>query len=78
MGRPQLMEAPPLVTIASDQGLTAPVNCSKCGGGLAIEGKSRGREDVAGPCRNVSAVVWCVPCNARWRLDVVLTPISEA
>lgn len=75
MARPVLMEAPVLVTLPADEGLTAPVNCERCAGGLTIEGKSRGREDVGGACRNVSAVVYCKPCNARWRLDVVLTPI---
>jgi len=76
MARPQLMDAPALEVLTTDGGFQVPANCPHCESGWTVEGKSRGREDIAGACLSVSAVLFCVPCRRRWRLDVVLTSIN--
>ena len=68
-----IVDAPP-TTLA---GYTFLASCEKCGGALIAEGSSRGREDIVGACRNVSAVAYCADCGYQVRIDVVITPINQ-
>ncbi len=72
-----LRDAVRLVTLAPTGGLQFEVNCTDCAGGLILEAKSRGRDDMAGPCRNVSQVVYCSDCGAQGRVDVVYTTLTQ-
>lgn len=63
--------------LAADEGLYLPTNCPECGGGFVLEGKTRGREDIVGPCRLVKQVVYCPTCRCTELLTVSLRRIPE-
>lgn len=60
------------LSLDSAGGFVLPVNCPTCGGGFLIEASSRGREDIATPCREVRQVLFCEPCKERYVLLVQL------
>lgn len=66
-----------LITLAPTGGMQFDVNCPECSGGVILEAKSRGREDMAGPCLNVSQVVYCSECGEQGRVDVVYTRLTQ-
>jgi hypothetical protein len=75
MPRAKLVDAPALVKLARDGGYSFKANCHLCEGALIVHGNSRGREDIARPCLNVSGTAECEDCGAHVRIDVVITPL---
>jgi hypothetical protein len=64
--------APTPTVLTPDGGFVVPVNCPACGDGLTVEGASRGREDIVGPCHEVRVVLFCAHCKDRYMLSVSL------
>lgn len=59
-----------------DGGLLVRVNCYICGGGVAPETGSNGREQL-GRCAAVRYLVYCAKCRLQQIVDVKLTVITE-
>ena len=56
--------------LPAEGGLAFPVNCPGCGGGFLLEASSRGRDDVAFPCREIRSSLYCAHCKDRYVLEV--------
>lgn len=66
------MLAPTATVLPGDGGFAFAVNCPACGGGLTVEGCSRGREETVGACLSVRVVLFCAHCKDRFLLAVTL------
>ena len=61
-----------LTVLPAAGGFFVPANCPTCGGGWAVEGASRGREDMVPACREIRVSLFCTPCKERYVLLVQL------
>lgn len=65
-----------LVTLHPSGGFHFASNCSVCGGGWILEGRSLGREDQPKPVNDVKQVVTCSDCGLNAVIEVRMWVIT--